>query len=279
MRAHVARRSVCFVLLAATLAASGCRGRSWGPGLRLAAARRLSDWLSRSGVIPHGVLIDVGQLLLALFALTGTALAAVCCYLEARAAPMWPALPREHAAHLRRCLASLAVLTAGGLGCAGLTLGGLAPERLHCYNAGLLGFLSVWVAAAAVARERWRSAALLGLLASAALVGAGWRLSEPPTDERVSVDRLSRRGVAAVWERIDGERHVVSARIEDGHDEELKRGEVDSLLADLCRLPHLKEVRGVAPTTDLPRGVFEKLRLGLPGVVVLEPFRPGEYER
>lgn len=168
----------------------------------------------------------------------------------------------------RRWRVPMAVLLVGGLTCGVGVIRGSVPERSHWVGTGLVGCVGVFFAVIAVlVRYRRAEAAGAGLLALTAFAGAGWWFSVPPSAETVAADRIELRGADVTWERVGAEKHATRVTFLDGQDPLLKRGDTETFLADLGRLPHLREVQcefGV----QMPGAVFDRIESEFPSVKV-----------
>jgi hypothetical protein len=261
------------LLLLTVLCLSGCRGGgSWFGALARGASRHVGSWLVRTGLVREDTLVDFGFVFLGLFSLIGCCCVAIVCHADARDANFAPRpLSRGRAGF------ASAALALGGVSGVVLFWGGMHAERSHWLGAAVPAVAGFALWGAALFARRWFTQLPLALASCAALALAAWALSEPPREERVAANKLEARGLDAEWERIDGESHVVTVRILDADDKAFETGDLAPLVAELRKLPHLKNVRCAIEVKSLPSGTVPKLRAALPGVDVSGPLNPAAF--
>lgn len=210
------------------------------------------------------VSVHLGIIALGVVVLALTPVAAEAYYDEVRRS-----IPVAVQPSRRRCRSVDLLILLDDLACSGVILGGMPPERSHWAGGGRFALLGLACPAGASTERNGAYKLPLALVATTAFAAAGWRLSVPPADEEVADKRICRRGLGTIWKPLDGESHVVSLSFERA--DSLKGVDINALLIDRCRLPHLKRVFFSFPERELPDGVSERLAAGLPGAEVSIP--------
>jgi hypothetical protein len=254
------------LLLTAAVAVFALTGAGGG-GLKAASrsfAIHFHHLLVWSGVVHESALLSVLTVVLGVFLMLG----AVGLALDAG---FWLTFDNgadaNMSANWERWRVPAAVLTVGGLTGGALIVSGSVPEHSHRVGTGLIATAGVFFASLVVLAPRRRDAAVTGVLALTAFAGAGWWYSVPPSDETVAADRLALRGAEVTWERVGDEKHATRVEFLDDQDEALKRGDAETFIADLRRLPHLREVT-CSIFAQLPGAVFDRIEAEFPSVKV-----------